>query len=253
MGDARPIGGHKVGSGDGAQGEGVVVGAEVAHNADGAVVGEDGKVLVDVAIEAGFGDFVAEDVVGFAQDVEFFFGDLSHYADAESRPGEGLSPHEFGIEAQGLAEFSHFVFEEISEGFDKVLKVDDGGKAPYIVVAFDDGGIARAAFDDVGIDGALGEEVDGADFSAFFFEDADKFFADNFSLLLGVGDALEFFEEAVFGVYVDKVHIAVGEGGFYFFAFVFAHKAMVDEDTGELIADGIGEEFGADGGVDATG
>ena len=64
IGDAGPIGGHEVGGGDGAQCQGVVVGSEVAHNADASVVGKDGEVLVDVVIHAGFGDFVAEDVVG---------------------------------------------------------------------------------------------------------------------------------------------------------------------------------------------
>lgn len=66
VGDTGPVGGHEVGGGDGSKSQGVVVGSEVAHDADASVVGEDGEVLVDVAVHAGFGDFVAEDVVGFS-------------------------------------------------------------------------------------------------------------------------------------------------------------------------------------------
>ena len=121
------------------------------------------------------------------------------------------------------------------------------------MVAFDDGGIAGAAFDDVGVDGALGQEVDGADFSAFVFEDADEFFADDFSFLFGLGDAFQAFEEAVFGIDADKVHARVFKGGFHFVAFVFAHEAVVDEDAAQVFADGIDEEFRTDGGVHAAG
>lgn len=64
VGDAGPIGGHEVGGGDSSKCQGVVVGSEVAHDADAPIVGEDGEVLVDVVIHAGFGDFVTEDVVG---------------------------------------------------------------------------------------------------------------------------------------------------------------------------------------------
>ena len=39
------FGGHEVGGEDGAQRDGVVVGAAVAHDADGAQVGEGGEVL----------------------------------------------------------------------------------------------------------------------------------------------------------------------------------------------------------------
>lgn len=39
VGDARPIGGHKVGGGDGAKGQCVIVGSEVAHNADASIIG----------------------------------------------------------------------------------------------------------------------------------------------------------------------------------------------------------------------
>ena len=48
----------------------VVVGAVVAHDADGAHRQDDGEGLPDVVVEAGAADLLDEDLVGEAQDVE---------------------------------------------------------------------------------------------------------------------------------------------------------------------------------------
>ena len=69
VGDTSPIGGHEVGGGDAAQRQGVVVGAEVAHNTHRAHVGQHRKVLVDRFVQASFGNLVAEDEISLAQDV----------------------------------------------------------------------------------------------------------------------------------------------------------------------------------------
>ena len=47
VGDTSPIGGHEVGGGDAAEGEGIVVGAAVAHDADGAHIRQHGEILAD--------------------------------------------------------------------------------------------------------------------------------------------------------------------------------------------------------------
>ena len=44
----------------------------------------------------------------------------------------------------------------------------------------------------------------------------------------------------------------VAEGGFDFFAFVFAEQAVIDEDTDELFAYGLVEQGGCYGGIDAA-
>ena len=64
VGDAGPVGSHEVAGGDGAERQGVIVGAAVAHDAHGAGIGEDGKVLVDVLVLAGGGDLLPVDGVG---------------------------------------------------------------------------------------------------------------------------------------------------------------------------------------------
>src|SRR5207253_11004822 len=64
IGEAGPVGGHGVFGGDGAHGDGVAVGAEVAHHADGLGAGEHGEGLPEVAVEAGALDLVHNDPVG---------------------------------------------------------------------------------------------------------------------------------------------------------------------------------------------
>lgn len=56
-------------------------------------------------------------------------------------------------------------------------------------MALDDGSIAGTGFDDVGVNRPLRQEVDGSDFTAFVFKDADKFFTDDFPLPFGITDA----------------------------------------------------------------
>ncbi len=120
------------------------------------------------------------------------------------------------------------------------------------MMALDDGSIAGTGFDDVGINRPLGQEIDGTDFTAFVFKDADKFFANDFPFPFGIADAFEFLEEAFRRIDADEVHAAVLEGRFDFVAFVLAEQAVINEDTGQLAADGFGDEGCRYGAVDAT-
>ena len=53
------------------------------------------------------------------------------------------------------------------------------------MVALDDSGFtAQAAFYNIRVNGSLYEEINGSYFFCFLFENANKFFADYFSLLL---------------------------------------------------------------------
>lgn len=111
-GDIGELDGHCVGGDDGADADGVIIGARVAHHADGAHAGEDGEILPDIAVEAGLSDLVTEDPIGFAQYRELFLGDVAQYADAEAGAGEGLAPNELLWHAEGFAYGAHLVLEE---------------------------------------------------------------------------------------------------------------------------------------------
>lgn len=122
------------------------------------------------------------------------------------------------------------------------------------MVAFDDRRVAGAAFDDVGVDRALNEIVDLADFSSLFLENADEFLADDLAFGLRVGDAGEPRQKALRDVRADEVHVKLAaEDALDVVALVFAKKAVVDEDAGELFADRLVDHDGRDRGVDAAG
>ena len=59
-------------------------------------------------------------------------------------------------------------------------------------MALDHGGFTFAAFDHVGINRALHEEIHRADLFGNFFKRTDKFFADDLTLLFGLGNAFQF-------------------------------------------------------------
>ena len=50
MRKARPVGGHAVGGGDGAKRDGLLVGAEIAHHADGMNRQQNGEGLPDILV-----------------------------------------------------------------------------------------------------------------------------------------------------------------------------------------------------------
>ena len=72
----------------------VIVGAAVAHHAHGAHRQQHREGLPDVVVEAGAADFLDEDVVGEAQDVELLARDLARAADGEAGPGERMAADE---------------------------------------------------------------------------------------------------------------------------------------------------------------
>ena len=122
------------------------------------------------------------------------------------------------------------------------------------MVAFDDRRVARAAFDDVGVDRALDEVIDLADFLGLFLENADEFLADDLALGLRVGDAGKFTQKALLDIRADEVHIELSaKDALDVVALVFAKKTVVDENAGELFADRLVNHDGRDRRVDAAG
>ena len=64
-----PLSGHEVAGYNAAQGNGIVVGTAVAHNAYRTHIGQYGKVLVDLTIQASQMQFLTEDRVGITQQI----------------------------------------------------------------------------------------------------------------------------------------------------------------------------------------
>ena len=96
----RALGGHQVVRLHGAERNGVVVGAEIAHYADRTEVREGGKVLAKLALKARLLNFLAVDAVCLLDYLNLLRRDFADDADAESRAREGLAVYELFGEAE---------------------------------------------------------------------------------------------------------------------------------------------------------
>ncbi len=85
-------------------------------------------------------------------------------------------------------------------------------------------------------------------------EDADERLADALALDLGILDAGELLEEAIARVDVhERDAEVVAELADDLLALALAHQPVIDEDAGQLVADGAVHEQRRDGAVDAAG
>ena len=165
-----PVTCHAVGAVDGAQSDGVGIGSEVTHDPNTADVRQAGKVLPDTAVKTGFGNFFAEDGIGFADNGKFFFRDFTKDADGKTRSREGLTPNKFTWNAEFFPNGTDFILKERTQWFDEV-KVHVFRQAADVMVALDSGtGAGAARFNDVRVDSALNEVIDMTDFLGFFLQ-----------------------------------------------------------------------------------
>ena len=107
---------------------------------------------------------------------------------------------------------------------------------------------------DVGIDGALGEEADLiANLAGLLLEHANELGADNLTLGLGLLDVHELIQEAISRVNIDQVGIhLVLEDVDDLLALALAHQAVVHVHADELLADGLDEQGRDNGAVNAA-
>src|SRR5690606_7328358 len=170
--------------------------------------------------------------------------------------GEGLAPDDLARQTAGFADGADLVLEKFAQRFEE-LHLHALGQAADVVVALDQGGRVVAdghALDHVGIERALGEVVGVTDGLEGFFEHFDEGVADDLALFLGVGDALETAQEELRRVNDTQIDLEVPRvERLDLFAFAGAEQAVVNEDAGELLADGLVDERGGHGGIDSAG
>ena len=125
------------------------------------------------------------------------------------------------------------------------------------MVAFDGGAFAaEAALHDIGVDRALCQKVHSADLFCFILEHTDELLADDLALALGGLYAGQLLVEAVAGVNADKVDVkltALTKDLADLLALVLAQQTVVNENAGQLLADGLGQHSRADAGIDTAG
>src|SRR2546425_2967203 len=206
--EASPVCRHEVAGGDCAHGDDVGVGAFVAHYADALQWGEHGEGLAQFAVDAGAADLVDHDGVGGAYGRQALFIDGSDDADGETGTGERMTPDPLFGQAERQADLAHFVLEEHTQRLNQV-QVHLFRQATDVVVGLDAGrgssSVVAGTLDDVGVECSLCQECDGgALFPApgtrrghqyilfrCFFEDANKFLADDFAFLFRVDYACQ--------------------------------------------------------------
>ena len=208
------------------------------------------KLCHSAAVQVGRLDLVDDDPVGLAQRVEPLARDLADDPDRQARARERLAQdHRLG-QAHLQADLADLVLEQVAQRLDE-LEAQVGRQAADVVVGLDLLGGLRlggGALDDVGVERALGQEVDGADLGRLLLEDADELVADDLALLLGVLDAGEPGQEALARIDHDQVHAEVAlEGDAQQLRFLLAHQPVVDVDAGQPIADRAMDEGRRDG------
>jgi len=159
----------------------------------------------------------------------------------------GEEPGPVGVTAQQLGEGDApaFILEEVSQRLDQ-LELHPQWQTAHVVVALDGlaGALDAAGFDDVGVERALDKPVHSSRFfgdaRGFVVEDGNELGADDLPLLLRFDDACKFCEEAL--ACVDGYDLEaelVAQILLNVLKFVFAQDAVVDEDAGELVANGL--------------
>ena len=92
--DACERGCHEVRGAHASEGQRVFVGPSVAHDTHASGIGQNREVLA-CSLDLGVLDFRSEYPVGFSENVELFFRDVSDDSDCESGSRERLTPYEF--------------------------------------------------------------------------------------------------------------------------------------------------------------
>ena len=174
VGQLGPVGGHGIAGLDGTQDDRALIGALVAHNADGLNVGQDREILPAAVLGVALAgllkqtlvvsiQLLAHDSVGVLEDLELLLIDRTDNADGQTRARERLAEHDMTRQAQRQTKRADLVLKEVIERLDEV-EVHALGERDQVVMALDGGRLAArlasARLDDVGVDGALSQILD---------------------------------------------------------------------------------------------
>ena len=174
--------------------------------------------------------------------------DGAHAADSQAGAGEGLTVDHIIRQAQGLAHYPDFVLIQELHGLHQ-FKIQILRQAAHVMVA-----LHRAGFQDIGINGALGQETDAVQLPGFLGEYVDELLADDLPLLLGIRDAGQLIQEAIHRVHIDEVRAQLlPEDLDDLLRLALPQEAMVHMHAGELTAHRLDEQGGHHGGVHAAG
>ncbi len=157
---------------------------------------------------------------------------------AEAGTGEWLAPDQPIGQSELGADLTHLVLEQAAQRLDQ-LELQVLREAADVVVGLDRRRArASARLDHVRVERSLDEEPRIAELGRLLLEDADELGSDHLALCLRIGDSGQSREEPLLGVDSDQRDLeVVAEGGDHLVPLPLAHQTVIDENTGELVAD----------------
>ncbi len=167
-----------------------------------------------------------------------------------------MPPDKTVRQPQLAAKLAHFVLEQLAQGLQQ-LQLHPLRQAADIVVRLDRHRRAARegdAFDHIGIERALRQEIRAAEFRRLLIEHIDEQRADRLALGFRVGDAVQRRQKAFRCIDMHERNIVrAAKQRDDLLRLALAQQPVIDEDAGELIADGLMDQHGGNSGVDAAG
>src|SRR5438067_119563 len=243
-----------VSGGERAYGNDIGIGAVISHDANALQWCQDGEGLSQFAVDAGAADLFDDNGVGGTQGCQALLVNCPDDANCQPGARKGMAPHPFFGQAESRSYLAYLVFEENAQWFNQ-LQGHVFGQATYVMVCLDARGCGRGivagALDHVGVEGALRQEGDGSALffqaASLFLKDADELFTDDPAFLLRVDDIGKPGQEPLTRIDHDKRDMQVNaEGIDDLISFARAQAAGIDEDTGQLVANGLVYQQGCD-------
>ena len=239
MRQPRPISRHPVAALDRADCGRVFVGPRIAHHADALHRQQHREALPEALVPPRLADFLRDDLVREAQQVEARPGDFSDDSHRQSRARERLADDELLVEAEIAADAADFVFEQVSQWLDQRER-HPLRQAADVVMALDDHRRAmdRCGFDHIRVERPLRQKIEAAKLVGARLEHVDEGRADDLPLLLGIGHAGEPLEERARRIdEVERQLHLLAEALDDLVRLVVAQQPVVHEDARQPIAD----------------
>ena len=172
-----------------------------------------------------------------------------------------MAPHNRFWQPEFTTNRANLIFKQGAKWLDQV-KLEVIGKATNVVVTLDDRSSGTpATLNDVGIEGALNQELHlrpavlgfSDNLRSSTLKRSNELPANNLPLRLRVTHTGKRGEELVPGIHGDESNTGCGNKVFlHLLALSQTQKAMVDEHTDKLISDSLMHQCGGNGGVDTT-
>ena len=169
-----------------------------------------------------------------------------------------MTPDHVVGNAQHFTQLTHLHLVKIGQRFNDFSRGNHlfNNGHPVVMGLDGVGPFGGAAFNGVGVDGALSQQmIFDAQPASFTLKNLDECIANGPAFLLGFGHALQSFQEGVGGV--DKVEILVQLQLFEHlndgFGFIFAHEAVVHMQQVQTVGtESLAEQTGRHGGIDTA-